>query len=103
VYAHYSTSDSGSAWLSERRTQIEFSDETEKAVSALVSQAGIDFLSLTPVFRSAAEAGAMVYYALDAHWNEQGRELAARFMARMLKEHYLGSKMKKADRKAHKG
>jgi hypothetical protein len=49
----------------------------------------VDFVSLTPVFQRAALEGKMVYYALDAHWNAQGREIAARFIADTLKNRYL--------------
>jgi hypothetical protein len=84
VYAAYSTRDSGDRWLRARGTQIAASENTESAVSSLARRAGVEFLSLTPVFRHAAEEGKMLYYALDAHWNEEGRELAARFLAQAL-------------------
>jgi hypothetical protein len=53
-------------------------------VRTLVRDADMDFLSLTPVFRKAAEEGEMLYYAFDAHWNAEGRELAARLVAHAL-------------------
>ena len=89
VYAKYSTPASGSNWLRVLKTQIAASDHTEDAVSALVRETGVDFLSLTAVFRRAAGEGRMLYYPLDAHWNSEGRELAARFVAQTVRSRYL--------------
>jgi hypothetical protein len=51
---------------------------------------------LTPVFGRAAEEGKLVYYTLDEHWNAEGREIAARFLAQTLRAKYLDGALKKA-------
>jgi hypothetical protein len=39
----------------------------------------------------------LVYYALDAHWNAEGREIAARFVADVLKKRSLVRGSKNSD------
>jgi SGNH hydrolase-like domain, acetyltransferase AlgX len=89
VYAKYSRQVSGMRWLRIRDAQIAASGNAESAVRTVVQKAGIDFLSLTPEFSRAAERGKMLYYALDDHWNADGREVAAEFLARALRDKYL--------------
>jgi hypothetical protein len=96
IYAPYSTKASGVNWLKEVKTQIAVRRNTEAAVSALARGAGVDFFSLTPVFGGAAAQGKMVYYPLDAHWNAEGREIAASFMAQTLQSKYLDGARKRA-------
>jgi hypothetical protein len=54
----------------------------------LAGESGVDLISLTPVFDRAAEESKMIYYPLDAHWDAQGREIAARFIAEMLRKRF---------------
>jgi hypothetical protein len=95
IYAEYSTPQSGTNWLSERETQIAASEYTESAVRTVAQGANIDFISLSPTFRRAAKDGKMIYYPLDAHWNAEGREIAADFMAETLRSRYLDPPSKK--------
>jgi hypothetical protein len=89
IYAPYTTGTSGSHWLQVRGRQIAARENTERAIKVAADESRVDFVSLTPVFQRAALEGKMVYYALDAHWNVQGREIAARFIADTLKNRYL--------------
>ena len=89
IYAEYSSPESGSQWLDIRERQIAVRQNTETAVRSAVEEAGLKFVSLSPLFKSAAAEGKMLYYALDAHWNAEGRELAAQFIAGILQTHYL--------------
>jgi SGNH hydrolase-like domain, acetyltransferase AlgX len=50
---------------------------------------GLDFISLRPFLERAAKEGDLLYYQLDAHWNSKGREIAAAFVADVLKSNYL--------------
>jgi hypothetical protein len=89
IYAEYSSPKSGSQWLDIREQQIAARQDTETAVRSTVEEAGLKFLSLSPLFKSAAAEGKMLYYPLDAHWNAEGRELAAQFIAGILQTHYF--------------
>jgi hypothetical protein len=89
VYAPYTTQASGAQWLAVRDRQIVVRRNTELAIKVLADENGLDVISFTPVFERAAAEGKMVYYALDAHWNAEGREIAARFVADVLKKRSL--------------
>ena len=95
IYAHYTTEASGSQWLQVRNRQIAARENTEKAIKVLADGSRVDLISLTPVFQRAASEGKMVYYALDAHWNAEGREIAARFVADVLKKRYPADSSKR--------
>jgi hypothetical protein len=84
IYAEYSSPASGSQWLDIRERQIAARQNTESAVRTAVEEAGLGFVSLSPLFKDAAAEGKMLYYPLDAHWNAEGRELAAQFIAGIL-------------------
>lgn len=81
IYAEYSTDESGTSWLKERRTQILAKNNTETAVRRLSQEVQIAFVSLVPIFERAASASQLLYYPTDSHWNSDGRELAAQFVA----------------------
>jgi PAS domain S-box-containing protein len=85
VYAEYSTLESGANWLAVRKSQISTSGNNEDAARILADQVGIRMVSVLPAFKEAARQGKLVYYQLDAHWNEAGRELAAEVTAKALK------------------
>jgi hypothetical protein len=89
IYADYSTMQSGSAWLRIRQEQILSKKHRENALVSLAQELKLDLIDLSSIFERAAAAGRMTYYALDSHWNAQGRELAASFVARTLQEKFL--------------
>lgn len=97
VYATYTTQASGAQWLAVRDRQIAVRQNTETAIKIVADESGLDFISFTPVFERAAAEGKMVYYALDAHWNAEGREIAARFVADVLKKRSLVPSSKSND------
>jgi hypothetical protein len=88
VYAPFSTPSSGGNWLRHRAQEIAVPKETEAAVARLVAAAGIDFISLSNAFQSAANEGELLYYPLDPHWNSRGQELAATLVADVLKTRF---------------
>jgi hypothetical protein len=89
VYAGYTTKASGSAWLHVHDRQMAVRENVETAVKILADRAGIEVISLTPVFGAAADKGNMLYYPLDAHWNAEGREVAASFIAEALRQRFF--------------
>src|SRR5919108_1673083 len=89
IYAPYTIGVSGSHLLAVRERQIAARKNTENAIQVLARESRVDLVSLTSVFEGAAAEGKMLYYSLDTHWNEEGREIAARFIAEMLKKRFL--------------
>jgi PAS domain-containing protein len=86
VYSPYSRLDSGANWLAIREAQIATSSSNEEATRELAERVGIELIDLRPVFEQAAARGKFLYYRLDAHWNAEGREVAAAATAKRLKE-----------------
>jgi hypothetical protein len=89
VYAQHSTPESGSEWLLIRQRQIAARENMERAFRMIAADAGVPFVSLSPVFEEAADDGQMLYYPLDAHWNAAGREIAAEYLAGLVRRRFL--------------
>lgn len=98
IYAPYTTPASGSHWLQMRDRQVAVRRNTEKAITLVARQSGLDLISLTPVFERAATEGKMVYYALDSHWNAEGREIAAQFVADVVKKRFQVPALESSER-----
>jgi len=92
IYATYSTQDSGENWREQRDRQIALKDNAEKAMKQVAQELHVDMISLTPVFKAAANAGKMLYYSLDSHWNSEGRAVAAEYVAGILRERQTNSR-----------
>lgn len=60
--------------------------DLEAVVQKTVGANGIQWISLTPPFEAAAREGRFLYYETDTHWNSEGRQLAAEFVASQLRE-----------------
>jgi hypothetical protein len=89
IYASYSTPDSGTRWNSLREKQLSVNDHIETVVVRLTTALDVAFINLTPVFADATQAGHVLYYALDSHWNADGREVAAAFVAQQLRDKFM--------------
>ena len=86
--AHIPPQPAAHTGLAVRDQQIAVRENIEKAITVLANESRVDFITLTPVFNQAAAEGKMLYYPLDTHWNAEGREIAARFVAAALKKRY---------------
>jgi PAS domain S-box-containing protein len=86
VYAQYSTNESGRNWLAVRAAQVATSGHNEQAAHILAERVGISMISVRPAFQQAAADGKLVYYQMDAHWNEEGRRIAGNVTAAALRE-----------------
>lgn len=84
IYAQYSVLSSGARWMKIRDAQISSKTNTETAVMRLLEQVGIRTISLTSSFEEAANKGRFLYYDFDTHWNSEGREIAASYVAAKL-------------------
>ena len=91
VYAPHSTAASGKNWLEIRDRKIATRRNTETVVRQFANELNIEFISLIPRFDLAAEGGKFLYYPLDSHWNSEGRELAASFVAQRLTDRLIHS------------
>jgi PAS domain S-box-containing protein len=89
VYAQYSTTQSGENWLRIRDQQIQAKTNTEEAMSQMAQDLDLELISVTPTLEEAASRGKMLYYSLDPHWNPEGTELAANYVADILKSRYI--------------
>jgi hypothetical protein len=58
----------------------------EAVVQKTVGANGIQWISLTQPFEAAAREGRFLYYETDTHWNSEGRQLAAEFVASLFRE-----------------
>jgi PAS domain S-box-containing protein len=91
VYAQYSTTQSGDNWLKIRDQQIQAKTNTEGAMTQMLQELDIEMISLTPTLEEAASRGKMLYYPLDPHWNPEGTEVAANYVADILKSRYFSA------------
>ena len=91
IYAQYSTRQSGENWLQIREQQIQAKTNTEEAMRQVVQELNIELISLSPVLEAAAQQGKLLYYPLDPHWNAEGTEIAASYVAETLKSRYLSA------------
>jgi len=91
VYAQYSTIQSGENWRRIREQQIQAKTNTEEAMNQMAKELDVDLISLTPILEEAASRGKLLYYPLDPHWNVEGTELAASYVAQNLKSRYLSA------------
>jgi len=51
---------------------------------SLAQELDVEIVNLREVYDRAAKEGRIVYEQIDTHWNLEGRELAAEFVAKRL-------------------
>jgi hypothetical protein len=78
VYAHLVSEGSGRKILEEAR---EGPSDAAGALQIIAADLDIPFIDLLPDFRMRAEAGDLLYYPFDTHWNSAGRRVAAQKIA----------------------
>jgi len=86
VYGVTVSENNEAAFLERVAQQLRVQDESVKALQTLTDELGIRLIDVTPEFRRAAQAGELLYYPADTHWNVQGRQKAARIVADALRE-----------------
>ena len=86
IYAEWTDEKSGQAWLAARAGEIRNKANVEKAVGQICEELRIPFIDLTPRYESLAREGVLLYHPFDTHWNSEGREAAARFVAQELEK-----------------
>jgi hypothetical protein len=88
IYAQFSTSASGGNWLTIRDKEVASQKNTEMAVTRLVQSVGLDFVSSSSILERGAKEGKLLYFPLDPHWNSEGTDLVANYVADYLKNKY---------------
>lgn len=91
IYADYSTEQSGKKWLKIRNQQIAAKKNRVNAMVRLSQGLDLELIDLSPIFESAARDGKLLYYPFDNHWNSEGRQVAAEFVAQVLKRKQIVS------------
>jgi len=91
IYAEYSTMQSGRDWLKRRDEEIAAKQNVETAMVSLAQELRLKLISLSPIFEAQARDGKLLYHSLDSHWNPDGRELAAEYVAGILKAKFMAS------------
>ena len=88
VYAKYATERSGKRWQKNRKKLTDIANRAALAsiVKDLSKKYAGKFFDLTPVFHEASEQGSLLYYPFDGHWNSEGREVAARYIAEKIRD-----------------
>lgn len=81
VYGKYFTGEGGRGVKDKIRSQLRFESNSADALASLTAQLKIPSVNLLPAFQCAASHGRLLYYQFDNHWNREGREAAAKFVA----------------------
>ena len=81
----------GGNWLAIREGEVAAKKNTEQQVGRRVQSLGLEFVSLSPILERRAKEGRLLYFPLDPHWNSEGTELVATYVADYFKTKYLSS------------
>jgi hypothetical protein len=77
VYAEYATSHSGHRFLQAAARQRPIRTNMVTAITTLAQRVELPLINLLPAFEQHAEAGRLLYYPFDSHWNGEGIQAAA--------------------------
>jgi hypothetical protein len=94
VHAELISAKSGRTVRNRLAKQLVSNDNSVTAFRRITAELDIDLVDLTPVFREAAQKGALLYYPFDTHWNPRGRQMAAQFIAGKLRKLEAGNRPK---------
>jgi hypothetical protein len=84
VYAEYATEHRGRRFLQAVARQRPIRTNMVEAITMLAQQVEIPLINLLPYFEQQAEAGQLLYYPFDTHWNAEGIQAAAEYLWREL-------------------
>jgi hypothetical protein len=85
VYGANYTSDSGRHFLQQIEDQLAFETNSVQSMIHMAQELDICLINLMPHFKRLAGEGKLLYYPFDTHWNSEGRQAAAEFIAASLK------------------
>jgi hypothetical protein len=84
VYAEYATAHSGRRFLQAAARQRPIRTNMAEAITTLAERVELPLINLLPHFERQAEAGNLLYYPFDEHWNTEGIQAAAEYIWREL-------------------
>ena len=84
VYAEYATEHSGRRFLQAVARQRPIRTNMAEAITMLAQAVELPLINLLPHFERQAEAGKLLYYRFDEHWNTEGFQAAAEYIWREL-------------------
>ena len=80
VYAEDATARSGHHFLRAAARKRPVRTNMIEAISTLAQQVELPLINLLPHFERQAEAGKLLYYPFDTHWNTEGIQAAAEYI-----------------------
>jgi hypothetical protein len=80
VYAEYATASSGRRVLQATARQHPIRTNMVEAITTLAQKVELPLINLLPYFEQQAEAGRLLYYPFDTHWNAEGIQAAAAYI-----------------------
>ena len=80
VYAEYATARSGRQLLQAAARQHPIRTNMVEAITMLAQAVKLPLINLLPHFERQAEAGNLLYYPFDTHWNAEGIQAAAEYI-----------------------
>ena len=80
VYAEYATARSGRRLLQAAARQHPIRTNMVEAITTLAQAVELPLINLLPHFEQQAEAGKLLYYPFDTHWNAEGIQAAAEYI-----------------------
>jgi len=80
VYAAYATAHSGHQFLQAAARQHPIRTNMVTAITTLAQRVELPLINLLPYFEQHAEAGRLLFYPFDTHWNGEGIQAAAAYI-----------------------
>jgi hypothetical protein len=80
VYAEYALPHSGRRFLQAMASQQPIRTNMVEALTTLAAGVELPLINLLPYFEQQAEAGRLLYYPFDTHWNAEGIQAAAEYV-----------------------
>jgi SGNH hydrolase-like domain, acetyltransferase AlgX len=80
VYAEYVTAHSGHRFVQAAARQRRIRTNMVAAITTLAQQIELPLINLLPSFEQQTEAGRLLYYPFDTHWNGEGIQAAADYI-----------------------
>jgi hypothetical protein len=84
IYAPFIAAESGEWVVNRLPAQLRFRGSAAQALGHIAGELDLRLIDLTPPFEGLAAQGRLLYHPFDTHWNREGRQAAAEFIAETL-------------------
>jgi SGNH hydrolase-like domain, acetyltransferase AlgX len=85
VYADYATANSGQGFKHKLEKHYPYRNNASEAITILSKELNLSLVNLLPYFKRLTEQGELLYHPFDGHWNMDGTNAAAKFIAMALR------------------